>query len=259
MKKILLTAALLITCFTSKLYAQPQWKFHIAFEDATGAKDTIWLIYDTTATSNLVDSALGEGPAITDTSVFNVWFYNANFDSTKTWANPYIYQTITTEIRGFNVVYPMIMRWDTSLFNSPILPTPFNFGLLQNYYFATVGYNVLTNDTAYCPSFWWGPQNHFPLGFLIERDHIFTSVTNLEEKLYFVSPTPFNDFINISVKQSIAEIALIDIQGKALLKQVITDKSTQYKLLTPDIPAGIYFIKITNNLNQIHYEKVIKN
>jgi len=34
----------------SQAQAQPQWRFHLAFEDAIGAKDTLWFLYDTTAT-----------------------------------------------------------------------------------------------------------------------------------------------------------------------------------------------------------------
>lgn len=39
-------------------FSQPQWKFHVAFEDATNAKDTIWFIWDTTATFEGADTAL---------------------------------------------------------------------------------------------------------------------------------------------------------------------------------------------------------
>jgi hypothetical protein len=49
MKKNLFSFLLALT-FCCSITAQPQWKFHIAYEDATGAKDTIWLIWDTTAT-----------------------------------------------------------------------------------------------------------------------------------------------------------------------------------------------------------------
>jgi len=46
--RIALTGLLIIGCLFS--YAQPQWKFHIAYEDATGAKDTMWFIWDESAT-----------------------------------------------------------------------------------------------------------------------------------------------------------------------------------------------------------------
>jgi hypothetical protein len=70
---------LVLTTSLSIGMAQPQWKFHIAFEDATGAKDTIWCIWDTTATDGSltsVDTAFGEAGVTFDYNVFNVWIYN---------------------------------------------------------------------------------------------------------------------------------------------------------------------------------------
>ena len=46
--------------------AQPTWRFHLAFEDGTGARDTIWFVFDTTATNSagMVDEHLGEGAEV---------------------------------------------------------------------------------------------------------------------------------------------------------------------------------------------------
>ena len=83
---------LVLTKYISIGMAQPQWKFHIAFEDATGAKDTIWLVYDTTAHGTLpTDTLLGEGKVVIDYSKFNVYIFNYDNDTTKTFALPYFY------------------------------------------------------------------------------------------------------------------------------------------------------------------------
>ncbi|MBS1582997.1 MAG: hypothetical protein JST66_12435, partial [Bacteroidetes bacterium] len=108
--------------------AQPQWRFHLAFEDATGARDTIWLVYDVTATSNEggVDTSLGEGAVEMNPGEFNVWMYNWDFDSTKTLAYPYTEfpHHGGQEIHAFNYEYPIILRWDPWLFQAPDLPPP---------------------------------------------------------------------------------------------------------------------------------------
>jgi hypothetical protein len=52
--------------------------------------DTIWFIFDETATLGL-DEALGEGAISMDPTVFNVWVRNADWDSTKTRAWPFSY------------------------------------------------------------------------------------------------------------------------------------------------------------------------
>jgi len=63
---------------------QPQWKFYIAFEDATGQKDTIWSVWDTLAQSIGVDSIFGEQAVSLNPNTFNVYIFNSDNDTTKT-------------------------------------------------------------------------------------------------------------------------------------------------------------------------------
>ncbi|MDX9751426.1 MAG: hypothetical protein RBT71_10135, partial [Flavobacteriales bacterium] len=109
-------------------HAQPTWRFHLAFEDGSGARDTLWFIYDTTATmtsSGNVDYELGEGAVPMGDGAFHVFTRNAHWDSTKTVAWPYSwypeFNTYNT-IEAINWVPPMTIRWDTSLFHAPYLP-----------------------------------------------------------------------------------------------------------------------------------------
>ncbi len=73
--------------------AQPTWRFHLAFEDGSGARDTLWFVWDTTATigyvGGTIDYAMGEGSVDMDTTVFNMFMHNANLEPTKTDANPF--------------------------------------------------------------------------------------------------------------------------------------------------------------------------
>ena len=45
--------ALFLFLLSFSVGAQQQWRFHLAFEDANGAKDTIWLVWDTKIESTL--------------------------------------------------------------------------------------------------------------------------------------------------------------------------------------------------------------
>ena len=136
MKKIIL---FLLLVFSIKLnsFSQPQWKFHIAFEDGTGAKDTIWCIWDSTAHgSPPVDTALGEGAIQIDNSTFNVFISNANGDTTKTVAFPFTY-SFDFGVRAINYQYPLTISWDSSLF-SVIFPWPYasvDYARIDNGYF----------------------------------------------------------------------------------------------------------------------------
>jgi hypothetical protein len=109
--------------------AQPTWRFHLAFEDGTGARDTIWMIYDTAATVGSdfqpqVDYALGEGAAPIDHRTFNVFTWNWDGDTTKTHAYPYTEFPILdgTIVDAINWTPPMTITWDTSMFHAPYLP-----------------------------------------------------------------------------------------------------------------------------------------
>jgi hypothetical protein len=134
--------AICASLFACSAAAQPQWRFHLAFEDGTGARDTIWFIWDTTATMGL-DTHLGQGSVQMDMDVFNVWMYNPASDSTKTLAYPYSSFPWhgEQEIHGFNYQYPITIRWDRSLFQAEYLPNPdtINTAVMNGQYFYWYG------------------------------------------------------------------------------------------------------------------------
>lgn len=117
---ILFLIAILVISF--QLAAQPQWKFHVAFEDGTGAKDTIWFIWDTTAVFYGIDTALGEGNPNMNYNEFNVytltWDTYPDYDTTKVVAHPYEYSfghtieainyTLPIKITGIQHYYTLI-------------------------------------------------------------------------------------------------------------------------------------------------------
>ena len=162
--------------------AQPQWKFHIAYEDASGAKDTMWLIWDTTATLSGADTMLGEVSANMNLNEFNVWTYNNWLtwtDSIKTVANPYTHAFDQT-IFAMNFQLPIQISWDTSLLHALYLPPQpvgwVNYARMDNDYFfmvnnhpyahqfdMTVTNDVLVPDTNLINPWYWNPGIHFPV------------------------------------------------------------------------------------------------
>jgi hypothetical protein len=86
--------------------AQPTWRFHLAFEDGTGAKDTIWFVFDTTATIWLPEPgfSIDAGEMINDYFFFEFnndpWgheFYLGRDDSVlvqPSLPNTYVFPTI---------------------------------------------------------------------------------------------------------------------------------------------------------------------
>ncbi|MCC6181091.1 MAG: T9SS type A sorting domain-containing protein [Bacteroidia bacterium] len=264
MKKLSLLISCLLVFLCTKSHAQAQWKFHLAFEDATGAKDTIWLIWDTSATVGTfgqIDSALGEDAFPFNYNEFNVWVYNYNNDSTKTQANPFT-NILSIEIHAFNHQYPITISWDSSLFHSPDLPQPVGSAWLGNDYYFLVNndppsqsFNMLWDSSVIAPAYYWGAQSHFPLGV----DIAFHSSVGINEinstKKISVYPNPTSNIITIKAKE-IKACFLLDNMGKTLLNKDFY-KGTDYTLSVQDIPSGCYILKIINQNNEVYYEKVI--
>ncbi|MCD4794591.1 MAG: T9SS type A sorting domain-containing protein [Bacteroidales bacterium] len=133
MKNRLIILLLLFTCniqTKAQKYQEPQWKIPLYFEDATGAKDTIWIGYDPSATSS-IDPQFDESWMWIDTTEFNVY---------QMWypQNAPIYGPIDTDsVRKTNIrnccsfvggmgfvkgVLPVTLTWDEEKLNSPDLP-----------------------------------------------------------------------------------------------------------------------------------------
>lgn len=239
--------------------AQQQWRFHIAFEDATGARDTIWLLYDTTAHGTLpTDTALGETGVTFDYNTFNIWIYNYDNDSTKTIAFPYIaYPHHSAEVRAFNYQYPIIVRWDTALFHVSYLPTTqgyFSIATINNNYFTD--YNMLWYDTAFAPYFNWGSHDQFPMTFILSYEPDFIDEGSLKKTLLIQSP--FCNDLKIHSKEKIQRIEIYSAEGKIIFTNVFAGATNNFSILTSNWPSEIYILRVLTINNNIYYEKIIK-
>jgi hypothetical protein len=259
---LILAAAVVLSLSASTALAQPQWKFHLAFEDGTGARDTIWLIWDTTATFG-IDTQFNEQAQTINYSIFNVFIGNINGDTTKTQALPHPHASNNVEVHAINYQYPLTISWDSSLFHAPGLPLPVGYvnkAWIGNNYFFLVNncppcqhFDMLIDNTAFAPAFWWGSQSQFPMSFVIMRDEsIGINEINSGKKTTIVYPNPANDYVNIKSEVPIQKIIL----WNSMMKHVIETGSIS-QINTSYLPIGIYILEVTNNSNLKHYEKVI--
>lgn len=266
-KNIILNFICIIT-FVIVSNAQPQWKFHIAFEDATCARDTIWLLYDSTAHGQLpTDTGLGEGAYNFNYNIFNVWIYNYDNDSTKTFALPYnYYPNHSVSIHAFNYQYPLTIRWDTALIHASFLPYQqgiINQATMHNDYFFWVNnfplcgcFDMLQIDTVIAPAYNWFSQSQFPLEIFLEQAPLGQQELLKDKTRNIANPNPFADYLSFS-----------DIDAPTLVEIYATDGQRVYsgnlnvsnqKLDLRQLKNGIYILKIINNLKTIQYEKIIK-
>lgn len=270
MKKQILFTLLLLFSITIKAQptVTPDWMFHIAFEDASGARDTVFFILDSTASDNYIDTVFGEIGMSMPNNVFQVYFQTGLTDSSKYEARPLNALGISAVIYASNVQYPLIARWDTSLFSSAILPAPYRYATLDNEYFFLVNnwgghqyYNMTTVDTAYMPVFSWGSHQHFPLFFQADRVTNTVNINNpYAQPSVVINPNVIADG-NVEVKlTSLNKIKCIDIYNCAMqLTKSIQCETAHAKITTNTLPKGIYFLKITDQLNNKYYGKIIKS
>ncbi|HNW99632.1 MAG TPA: T9SS type A sorting domain-containing protein [Bacteroidales bacterium] len=248
---------------------QPMWKFWLAFEDATGAKDTIWAIWDTLATSSGVDTLFGEGAIHMNYNNFNVFIGNSNGDTTKVSALDFL-GSHQLSVQAINYQYPISISWDTSLFHAPL---PFPIGCISsaridNDYFFLVNndpllqaYNMLLDNNVPAPFFSWGTQSQFPMNFIISYNPVGVNELFKNENSIFIFPNPFKNKLTIKSQIPISAIEVFTTDGKSVYseKNIKMNKFYNYELIINKIKPAFYIIKITNELNQITYEKIIKS
>jgi hypothetical protein len=277
MKKLLIIVlALMLTqaCFVD---AQPQWKFYLAFEDGIGAKDTMWFIWDTTATIYGIDTTLGEGNVDFNYESFNVYALLGmypNIDSTKVFAVPYN-DVFEIQLNAFNFELPLKLSWDTSLFHADYLPPEpigwVNYARLYSDYFFWINNNpnnqdfdmtvidtVMSPDPSIPDPWFWQPWIHFPIMIYMHQEET-TSVRLLNEEVQNIIfyPNPLKGYLNIKSKTTYKMLRIIDLTGNVVYESSLNTPNVAMDISF--LKNGIYFINLINIQNQIYYEKFIKS
>lgn len=277
---------LLALGFCCSITAQPQWKFHIAYEDATGARDTIWLIWDTTATFYGIDTLLGEGNPGMNYNEFNVWTLTGGpgwnqIDTTKVIAHPYEY-SFEPIVKAMNFVLPITITWDSSLFHAPGLPPQpvgwINHARIDNLYFfsywnnpwVTHYYDMTIDNKVIAPipeanPWFWQDWIHFPMSFIIYQDPTLgTPVLNKNQgknlKLY---PNPLQnaDILTITTFEEILALQILNMHGcnidYRVIESTLNQSSSTYRISLLGLKPGLYNVRV-KTINNYYHEKIIK-
>src|SRR5688572_21408144 len=117
MKKVALVGglAIFLAVFSGvrSVHAQDNpasWIFYLAFEDAVGARDTLWEVWHTDGTIH-ADMNLGEVPIILDSTSMNVWTYVYNNPDDYFDHHVVHFWGSTFEIYANNYVLPLTVTW----------------------------------------------------------------------------------------------------------------------------------------------------
>lgn len=262
----------LLTCAA---YAQPTWRFPISFQDGTGTRDTIWMVYDTTATlggglTPMVDTALGEGHVDMDLNTFNVWTPNWNNDSTKTVAWPYtqfpFHQAI---VEAFNYELPVTIKWDLSLGAAPFLPPggPINAGGIYNDYFwyynncggpQPIGCGVFDISMADSVVVSSTPFVGMLFPFSITIGHF--SGVGISEYPHAPGlelwPNPTRDRLFIKAPGTVVSVEFFDLLGDPAYPFPLVVSSEGIDVAK--LPPGSYIVRAHTSTDQLYHARFIK-
>ncbi len=237
-----------------------QWSFYLAFEDATGAKDSVWFLMDTAATYPWSISGLyGEEPLEPDSVSFQVWFLHPldmqSGNKYDTWLGKPNFEAYSTELFAENGIMPYIATWDSSLFTADILyeyGDPIHKATLDNEYFFmqnnSIWYNqyyLTLDDHVEMPYFWWGSSNQFPLDINFERGPLGNDVglEKMKESEFSIFPNPATSHILMSFTKSVnADFRIYNANGMLVKSgDVVGD---EMKINLNGFASGLYFVEI---------------
>jgi len=233
---------------------EPQWKFWLAFEDSTQARDTVWFGLDETGTWEM-DSIFGESP-ITDTlEGFRVYFKH-QYDSSKVFVGEGFIESSANEVFSVGEVYPIKVSWDTSLFGLQNLSFPIWFGAMSNHYFFDSNFMDLRDkDSIVLVPDGQLLLPHFPMLFVFDPYSEGVSESPSAETL-FIYPNPSNHFLNLECDKVVESIEILGMNGRS--EKSILVNSSKAKIPIGDIIPGVYILKIKTKTSCI-YEKFIKH
>ena len=197
-------------------------------------------------------------------------------DSTKVKAYPYwMYPYMSSdEVFAINYTYPVIIRWDTSLFNAPYLPTipPMNIAIIEgSYQFFVLGFdptapyfhttNMFTKDSVFCPEDTGGPTQiplFGALAFIYGYDP-YLSIGTLNAKNISIFPNPSSGRIKINCNAIVTSCLISDLSGKTVFYESFDSPHVleNYEIPYQNLTSGMYILKLFTSKNQNYYEKFV--
>lgn len=287
MNKFTLSLIMFGILILGEVKAQPQtaqWSFYLAFEDATGAMDSLWYVLDTAATSpNLwstnspyttgQDPQFGDEPITLNDSIFSVSMervgsfdtledgsitniQGAHFDVVALPLNqPYFGGG---DIFAHNYVLPITMTYDLSILSEPtilnLLGQPMNNGLMDNNYLFN-----FDDSGAFClgihnelvlPYFeiQGVEAEHFPLFFTLTPGWGCGGLSVKEWRSFDVTlyPNPAAEIILIQSREDFDQVEIFDLSGKRVLNISAQNGLAQSTIDVSTLNSGMYVLSIHN-------------
>lgn len=72
-----------------------------------------------------------------------------------------------------------------------------------------------------------------------------------------IGPNPFKSGINISNLHQVKRLDIIDLSGRIIISRMLNNQQS-IRLEASDLPAGLYYLKVTKTNGEYFYRKVVK-
>lgn len=245
---------------------EPQFKFYLAFEDATGQRDTVWLILDTSAVL-IEDTAFNERILPIDSHKFDVFFGNYNSGIGDSAKNVYAKKPngFSGSIGAVNFTNPTIIRWDTSLLKNHSIGVPFRNAYISTdnyvpgyyYLYDTLSMNPGSVSSGIIDSIILLEQfYHFPIALTISRNPINTIGISAPKTVlnHVIYPNPCHDEFKVSSHNWPIDFIIYDLIGREASRGRLKRETDTYSV--SHLSRGTYLVQ-SNSHDESWTEKLI--
>lgn len=268
---------------------QPQWVFPLFFEEGTGQKDTLYLGYDSAATSFLpVDSTFGETHIVdTQLNAFSVFWQSCCDGVLDTILKVNIggNNGIHGPIQFRNAELPLTIWFDATLLNHPALPFPSQFpapraealvwfdlpAIVPQVPSCDFSHPIILSDSLRVENScgasdsitldsWHGnpgtPAPELYIQLRAWQGQYLATHTQATLKMPRAYPNPTHSELHIEQLATPTHIAIVSATGQVVWQASNCLGHTYVPMEA--MPAGVYFLTYRNNLYQFHHQKIIK-
>lgn len=281
MKNYSFLISLIFTCICGKAssqdYIEPQWKFYFAFEDATGARDTMWIGLDSAVTTfgPGENTQFGEVPFDVPEDVFSV-YSDYSFTEWTQFKVSNIESSMNVNVYASNYTLPLILSWDTALFNAPVLQEtaagPLCNPRLESSYLEGMTnanwlhnqYSMIFDNHVFLPEAPWLLQPHFPMTFYTDRGHNCDPLTASHTALangIDLYPNPCVDVLNLRTDALLQSMEVYNLQGQLLLQQqagLASGAGPEMRIDVNTLPPGMYLMHVQDAEGRRGLKKFVK-
>jgi hypothetical protein len=257
---------------------QPAWVFPLWFEDGSGQKDTLYYCYDPLAGNAPWDTIFGEHLMSYNSNSLDMTFDNAFLGDSmrlKTIVLDSDFQYIGVNIWAYELLMPLIIRYDVNVLNSTALPfanqNPSPLAQVQLFYdypTATDGcypeYPIIISDTLVGGNFCYKPDSilfsgtglSYLLFQVVPWTGYYLSIAPSNSYSINIYPNPVSKFlyVNSKMNKGTSRISISDVLGK----QIVTAYDTN-KIDVSQLPSGLYVCSYKDDSFEIRKKILIEH